>query len=135
MSPVEIKQQWSCAHGSKHYLNQIKRIEKLPEEIKKNSYWAHSENVLVAMLRDQCADIRNIAVKEIMNCRFANNKISCRKFKIPTIDENMTDLNSFLDHQEIFEPPITAKMDIGQKIHLLNPVSYTHLTLPTIYSV
>ena len=26
----------------------------------------------------------------------------------------MTDLNSFLDHQEIFEPPITEKMDIGQ---------------------
>ena len=108
----EIKQQWICTHGSKHYLNQIKRIEKLPEEIKKNSDWAHSEHILVAMLGDQCADVRNISVKK-MNCRFANNKISCRKFKIPTVDENMTNLNSFLDHQEIFEPPITAKMDIG----------------------
>ena len=71
-SLFEIKQQWSCTHGSKHYLNQIKRIEKLPEEIKKicwpvlkrNAYWAHSENVLVAMLGDQCVDIRNIAVKK-----------------------------------------------------------------------
>ena len=49
-----------------------------------------------------------------MNYRFANNKISGRKFKIPTLDENMTDLNSFLDHQEIFELTITAKMDSGQ---------------------
>ena len=58
--------------------------------------------------------ILEILLSKKMNCRCANNKISCRKFKIPTVDENMTDLNSFLDHQEIFEPPITAKMDIGQ---------------------
>ena len=67
-SLFEIKQQWSCTHESKHYLNQIKRIEKLPEGTKKTK-------CLLGLFKCPCcnvvrsiSDIRNIAVKKIMNC-------------------------------------------------------------------
>ena len=58
------------------FLYQIKRMVKLPERIEKNiGQWLNVMSI-GPMLRDQCVEIQNTAVKMILNCRAANYKIS-----------------------------------------------------------
>ena len=61
-------------------------------------------------------------------------KIPKIKMLILDVDGTMTDNGIYIDENGIESKRYNAKDGIGI-YELIKPVSYTHLTLPTIYSV
>ncbi|KAB0805607.1 hypothetical protein PPYR_02577 [Photinus pyralis] len=76
-------------YGPQHILNMIKRCAYLEDDkkaivfrtIQRNSFFAHSENVLLAMLQDERGHIQELALRRIMKARKTNKgkKIGPRK--------------------------------------------------------
>ena len=62
-----IKNNPWCTDGSKHFLEMIKLVQPLPTAIKAvvNAYWAHHENVLLALLADSDTCNRELTIKRI----------------------------------------------------------------------
>lgn len=83
------------------------------KKLDNNSYWAHSEQVLLAMLKDSDATVRARAVTLIQEARKRAEKgqsNTVRAFKKPKIDlktSSYTDFVLRLRDREIFEPPLT----------------------------
>ena len=112
-----IKLQPRCTNGSKHLLEQVKLQRLLSESIKKvtwpivqrNAYWAHQENVLLAMLSDDDEENRKAAIDVIKKIREspADSQV-VREFRPPVIQEFSETLQDFLPSlQECkWEPPL-----------------------------
>lgn len=111
-----IKFQSSCKYGAKHLYHMIKSSRYLPSEIKKivdpviqrNGYFAHPENVLVAMLADDRKHIRELSLRRILKCRSQNRDEIVREFKVPPINFDAQEYFDLVDWQsvELTEPPI-----------------------------
>ncbi|XP_031339105.1 uncharacterized protein LOC116167737 isoform X3 [Photinus pyralis] len=93
----DIKLMPSCRYGPQHILNMIKRCAYLEDDkkaivfrtIQRNSFFAHSENVLLAMLQDERGHIQELALRRIMKARKTNKgkkKITSANFKV-TVEE------------------------------------------------
>ena len=110
-------------HGAKHLFTFIKMSRYLEskylkivnEVVKTNGYFAHSENILLAMLGDEEKQIRQEAVEKIkeIRARKKNNKNNegIRMFKVPNINffaSNYTEMIKW--NEDITEPPCTLKM-------------------------
>ena len=92
----KIKKQWQFEYGAQHYLDQISLLYLFPIKVrnvvwpvlKRNSYWAHSENVIITLLAHENDNKRKFAIDLI-------NKIRCKKenvlrqFKLPLIKESV----------------------------------------------
>lgn len=73
----KIKCHPNCTDGAKHFVEQVKLQRLLPPVsrkvtwpvIQRNSYWAHHENVLLAMLADEDTAVRRAAVYIIRTVR------------------------------------------------------------------
>ena len=74
----DIKQKNYITHGSRHFFNLVKRnlefafdeiVPIVKKVINNNSYFAHPENVLLAMLGDEDASIRFRAVDKVLSIR------------------------------------------------------------------
>ena len=117
-----IKCEHRCSDGPKHLLQQIKIQKLLPpvvagitwSVIKRNSYWAHEENVLLAMLADGNEENRKTAVDTIKSIRQhpGTSKTQIREFRSPNITESCQTLKDLLPpvDQCKFEPPMTTKL-------------------------
>ena len=73
-----IKRNHKLTDGPKNYFTMIKLIQQFPsgearnvalKNILRNSYWAHPECILTAMLCDNDSTVRNIAVNKILAIR------------------------------------------------------------------
>ncbi|CAH1116385.1 unnamed protein product [Phaedon cochleariae] len=113
-----IKYQSSCKYGSQHLFLMIKSSRYLPHRLKKivdpviqrNSYFAHSENILLAMLADSRKYIRELALRRILKCRTSHPiENGIREFKVPRINFEAEEYWDMIDWQQgdITEPPLT----------------------------
>ena len=109
--------------GPKHVLSSIKRFKLLPRHIKPfvekrirdNAYFAHSENLLMAMVADPDQSKRKKAVEIIEGIRgqdiFGDD--SPRSFKVPELNFEAEEYDELIDWGgDVYEPLITAEMGI-----------------------
>ncbi|GLV46148.1 hypothetical protein CBL_02864 [Carabus blaptoides fortunei] len=114
----DIKVQSLCKYGPLHLFNIIKRSRYLSHDlrtivnktIQTNGCFAHSKNLLLAMLGDTRLHIRKLALRHILKCR-SQKSATLRKFKLPKINFNATDYIELIEWHttNITEPPITKK--------------------------
>lgn len=109
-------------HGSRHLAEMIKRSRGLPIEavqiindtIERNGYFAHPENILIAMLDDHRANIREFAYLQIIAAKEMNENPDDRLFQIPKINFDCKSYEEMIDWQNeaISVPPILRSVDI-----------------------
>lgn len=114
-----IKCHSSAREGAKHFFNLISKSRFLPikyrtvvdKVLQHNSYFAHAENTLLAMLHDDSHVIRERAVRRIIKAR-ENGGSSIRKFQLPRINFEATSYFTMINWQEcqLEEPPTTRKL-------------------------
>jgi hypothetical protein len=79
-----------------------------------NSYFAHSENILLGMLFDDRKEMRTLAIQKILHYRdVVEDPIALRVYKKPTINFNCTDYTEMIDLNDdanLFEPPFTRNI-------------------------
>jgi len=78
--------------------------------IQRNGYFAHSENIILAMLTDDREMIRELACRRIIAARAENaDSSTIRHFRVPLLNFAATDYTDLVDWQSIdrSEPPMT----------------------------
>ncbi|CAH2098548.1 unnamed protein product [Euphydryas editha] len=110
-----IKVHSSCKDGSRHLWKLISSTKYLPDELLKivdpviirNSYFAHSENLLLSMITDSQKHIRELTARRILKARQRDKNTVQRKFKLPKINLNASSYIDLIDwQQDVHEPPI-----------------------------
>ena len=130
----DIKQNWHMSSGPKHIFNIIQNSKKLLESdhpsyyenvmntIENNAFYLHLENVLVCMVHDHDAKIRNKALDIIEKARNYHKKtksMKVRKFIKPTVNFdakeyfNLIDIGSYKP-LDFVSPPIFKDYSIYQ---------------------
>ena len=119
----EIKCKPSYKDGPSHVLTSVKLFKYLSEDtksiveptIRRNAYFAHSENILMAMVADTDQEKRKKAVQIIEKIRQGDifGDESIRPFKVPTINFDAEEYDALIDWDGmVHEPIVTAEMGI-----------------------
>ena len=107
-----------------HWWNMIRRMQHLSETlqkevlesvVKRDAYYAHQENVLIAMVSDKNVTTHELGFWRILKPRQESKETSrhpsiIRQFKVPEINikaENYTELLYWESDHHRMEPPIT----------------------------
>ena len=79
--------------------------------IKRNAYFAHPENILLAMINDDREYVRELGWRRIKKARHHKNE-NIRIFNIPEINMEANDYIEMIDWQniELHEPPATTQL-------------------------
>lgn len=126
-----IKFRSSCAYGSVHFAEFVTRVRYLPREItemmkeaiQENAYFAHPENVLLAMICDENQNTRQRAYEKILLARKkAVKSDDVRPFELPHINFECSSYQNIIDWNKttFVEPSFTRSMsneDINQFMH------------------
>ena len=134
-----IKSQWSCVMGSCHLFEMIRLTRYLDKNlrtivdkvIQNNGYFAHQENILLAMLFDKDCTIRKVACQRIKKIR-AEKNFGFRKFEIPEINfeaKAYYDMIGDWNTAGRVEPPLTVGIPI-REIELQSEISADNVALP-----
>lgn len=113
-------------HGSKHFFHLLKYtrthtpalLSSVTDTLLNNSFYAHPENLLLAMISDESESVRQKAYTKIIECRRSSNDF-LRTFYRPT--EVQMNLDCEVYHElihwtklDITEPPITKQFSLSQ---------------------
>lgn len=122
----------SVVYGSKLLFNFIRSSQFLPKNlqeivnkaIQNNSFFAHTENILLAMLFDERKSVRENAINKIIYYREKLQDTSkLRSYKKNIINFDCTDYMNLvdLDNDDIlFEPPLTFDIPHEHLLEYLN---------------
>ena len=120
----EIKTKPFIKDGPHHFVKQLNLMKKLPENLqsivwpvlRRNSYWCHSENVLISMLSALDRNMRIKAVKQIEQIRTKTENINFLKsLQRPIVEDCIEKIEDFIDNsQALFEPSFTKLMTLQQ---------------------
>ena len=118
----DIKKHSNCWNAAPHYYKMIETSRFLPvryriivqQVLKRNSYPAHIESIILAMLKDNRQVIRKLALKRILRAR--EDDIPNRKFQLPEIRFQATSYEELIDWQTQprFEPVLTKHIPTVQ---------------------
>src|SRR6218665_347637 len=80
----------SCKDGARHLLRSIQLSRYLSVEhtrivdhvIQRNDYFAHPENLLLSMIKDDCQHIRELAIRRILQALSSSRPSAVRQFKL-----------------------------------------------------
>ena len=117
----KVKAHLSCKDGARHFHAIISQSRYLSPKyrniinpvIHRNAYFAHPENILLAMITDHQPHIRELGLRRIMKARAAKPNIRTRRFKVPTnLNFNAGEYYEVIDCSElaITEPPVVNAM-------------------------
>ena len=125
-----IKKQPSAIHGAQHLFALITKSRSMTEEhrtivekvIQNNAYFAHPENLLLAMIYDESAIIRELGLRRILKARECAEETIPRTFKLPKLIFSATSYYSMINWQtiQVTEPPATKKLSTEDIITLVN---------------
>ena len=98
--------------------------------IQGNAYWAHHENVLLALVADSDTSNRELAIKRITAIRqqtSLSTKGDVGLFKVPKVDQNVQNLKDLLPPMErsLTEPPLIKEISTEE----LNKLAKNPLTI------
>ena len=113
-----IKFDSNITSGAKHFFGMIERTKMLGDEVKNiayariagNGYFAHHENVLLAMVCDDQPHVRQLAWRRILKARaeFSGHN-NIRAFILPKINMEAEIYFDMVDWKSGFtEPPLTC---------------------------
>ena len=137
-----IKQKHSIAHGSINLFQLIESARKvsdrcqsiIKEVIKRNGYFAHHENVLIALVNDDNESLRKLGWRMAKKARelMKGNK-NIRAFSIPKINFSAENYYNIVDWDVFYtEPPLTKIMsdeDIDAHIENGNFPKHPYMSL------
>lgn len=136
----EVKHRSSCVFGPIHLANVIKASKFLEKKylnvvqaaISRNAFFAHPENLLLAILNDDDERIRYRGWTKIIQTR-NENLSSLRQFQVPALNFDADNYIEMVDweNSEISVPPILQHFDFGSKsARTLANVKLIHHNLP-----
>ena len=125
----------------KHFYELIQRSRYLETEIRKqvdaviqrNAYFAHEENLLLTMLVDDRASIRQLALRRILAARkHRSQNCSIRLFKVPKVNFEAEQHIDLIDWQKTIrvEPPLTKKISEQDLMLYIANSDLTYLSFP-----
>lgn len=115
-----IKMKPSCTYGTKHLFHTIQSSRYLSKElrdivdpvIERNSFFAHPENVLLAMITDERKYIRELGMRRILKVRMTKSThcTVIRQFVTPKLNFDAHEYYEMLDWTtvQVSEPPLTT---------------------------
>lgn len=127
-----IKYYSSVVYGSVILSNFIRWTLCLPPNLRNviikvvnnNSYYAHSESILLAMLFDSRKAIRERAITKILHFRdTVYDSSNLREYRKPKINYNCTDYTDMIDLDDdktLFEPPFTRDIPYDHLLEFLH---------------
>lgn len=113
-----IKMHSSCKDGARHFFKLISATRYLSTElraiidpvIQRNCFFAHPENLLLAMLSDDNQNIRELAANRILKAR-SSRKSTVRQFHLPVLRFDSESYTDIIDWPEdISDPPILRSL-------------------------
>jgi len=118
-----IKTKPSCKDGSRHLWLTVHLSRSLPDEVKavidpviqRNGYFAHPENILLAMITDEQELIKQLGLRRLLKARKQQPR-GIRKFAIPPINfnaESYVELINWMD-LTITAPPLLSKIPVDE---------------------
>lgn len=118
----DVKKNSNCWDAARHYYKMIETSRFLPVQyrivvqnvLKRNSYPAHIESIILAMLKDNRQAIRRLGLKRILRAR--EDEIPHRKFQIPDILLQAKSYEELIDWQTTprLEPVLTKHISTAQ---------------------
>jgi len=127
-----IKSKPSCKDGARHVFNMIQKSRYMSPAHKKiidpviqrNAYFAHTENLLLCMVRDERAPIRELALRRILKARKEKDETDCsvRQFVVPKLNVDAKDYTEIVEWMscKVTEPPILRNMTNDELWALIN---------------
>lgn len=116
-----IKTNPSCTDGAKHLWLTVHLSRPLPREVKnvidpviqRNAYFAHPENLLIAMVTDDRDHIKQLALRRILKAR-QEQKTDVRKFHIPKLNFDSADYVDLINWLEadVTAPPLLSDIPL-----------------------
>ena len=102
-----IKCHCSATEGPKHFHQLIHRSKFLPSKyravvdkvLQHNCYFAHAENILLAMLHDDSPAIRELGARRILKAR-NEETLAIRKFTLPKLNFEAPNYVAMIDWQK-----------------------------------
>lgn len=102
--------------------------------IQRNAFFAHEENLLLTMLVDDRASIRQLALRRILAARKQGSKHSLRVFNVPKVNFQAEQYIDLIDwhwqHAIRVEPPLTKNISEQDLVHYIANSDLTHLSFP-----
>lgn len=106
----EIKQKHSCKYGPRHFFSLVKKSRYLKggaktivdNTLKRNSFWAHPENLMVSMISDskyredvisRIKVIRKQQVSNINQFEFSDQEVELNEISVNESLDDFSDLN------------------------------------------
>lgn len=131
----QIKKIPGVTYGARHLHEMIKKSSFLPEQyksivhkvIQRNSYFAHSENILLAMLADERRYIRELSLRRILKARKSNSKGQIRHYELPQLNFNAEEYFEMISWDNPLEPPATLNLSDHDITRLIEGSSYFEL--------
>lgn len=125
----QIKTHSSCKDGSRHLWKLIESSRFLSSALKavidpviqRNAYFAHPENLLLAMLTDGEKHIRELAARRILKARSSptTGKLP-RTFEVPELNVDAKSYIDLINWQETnFDPPILKNQTNDELIQII----------------
>lgn len=119
-----IKVKSACWEGPRHLWKLIFLTRYLPKHLKdvvdpviqRNAYFAHPENLLLAMIKDKRPNIRKLALCRIIRTREQQRPNSIRQFKVPVLNFDAQEYYEMIDHESFknIEPPLTRSLTTAE---------------------
>jgi hypothetical protein len=81
--------------------------------IQRNAFFAHPENIILAMLGDERQSVREAGLKLILKARSIQWPSTVRKFIIPKLIYTSTEYFEIIDWNDVHEPPATLHLSDG----------------------
>jgi len=102
-----IKRQSSCKDGARHIFCSIQLSDTCQQimdpVIKRNRYFGHPENLLLAMISDQREYVRELGLRRILKARTlrAGEQGTVRQFCVPKMNLNATNYFELIDWHDV----------------------------------
>ncbi|KAF0292295.1 hypothetical protein FJT64_009693 [Amphibalanus amphitrite] len=131
-----IRRHPDCTDGAKNFHRSVELLRELPEMIQevvrpvlqRNGYWAHPEQVLLAMVADGDAGVRQEAVRHIQAARQRETE-DVRPFRLPELNFSAsayTEVISWSPPESVTQPPLLRHLTDEQ----LQAIEHSPLQLP-----
>jgi hypothetical protein len=125
-----VKMRWQCWEGPKHLARMVTLTRQFPKKyrdvlqkyIQNNAFFAHPENVLVAMVKDDRAEVRRLGVQRVLQARRLHaDDDEVRRFTVPDLNFSATDYVDIVDWEcvPVTPPPLLAHISSEQLEEML----------------
>lgn len=129
-----IKYKSACKYGPQHLFHLSQASRYLPTKfrdivdkvIQRNAFFAHSENILIAILGDDRKYVRELALRRILKCRASKTDHQLRDFKVPDLKFDAADYTELINWQsDVTEPPLTKTIPEAELRQMIGNIPNT----------